>query len=119
MKFFEIIAETKFAVNRNPIKGTWQLRMPEPGTPLVDEAETVILSNAQPWAAPHDEEKKPKITHFIVGDEVKVSPQGKGRPIGYIRERGHNPFVYMDTHEPYEGSSYAVFDGKRLTAYEN
>lgn len=119
MKFFELIAETKFAVNRNPAKGTWQLRVPEEGTPLVDETDVVVLSNAQPWEAPYDPDNKPKITHFIVGDEVRITPNGQGRPVGYVRAMGANPFIYMDTNEPYKGSSYAVFDGKKLMAYEN
>ena len=113
----EQIVETQFAVNRNPAKGLWQLRMPKAGAPLVDETEFVVLKDARPWQAPEGKEKL-KITNFVVGDETDEKPQGEGRQIGYIRG-GDDPFVYMDTMKPYRGSRYAVFDDRKFLAFDS
>jgi len=111
------IVETQFAVNRNPAKGLWQLRMPKAGAPLVDETEFVVLKDARPWQAPEGKEKL-KITNFVVGDETDEKPQGEGRQIGYIRG-GDDPFVYMDTMQPYRGSRYVVFNDRKFLAFDS
>jgi GNAT superfamily N-acetyltransferase len=111
------IVETQFAVNRNPAKGLWQLRMPKAGAPLVDETEFVVLKDARPWQAPEGEEKL-KITNFVVGDETDEKPQGEGRQIGYVRG-GDDPFVYMDTMQPYRGSRYVVFNDRKFLAFDS
>jgi len=113
----EQIVETQFAVNRNPAKGLWQLRMPKAGAPLVDETEFVVLKDARPWQPPEGEEKL-KITNFVVGDETDEKPQGEGRQIGYIRG-GNDPFVYMDTMQPYRGSKYVVFNDRKFLAFDS
>jgi hypothetical protein len=112
------LLETEFAINRNPAKGTWQLRIPKEGIPLVDETSHIVLKDAKPWKAPEGDEKL-KITSFIVGEETKEKPSGKGRQIGYVKGSGDNPFVYIDSMEPYTGSKYAEFNDRKFLAYSD
>jgi hypothetical protein len=91
--------------------------MPKAGAPLVDETEFVVLKDARPWQAPEGKEKL-KITNFVVGDETNEKPQGEGRQIGYIRG-GDDPFVYMDTMQPYRGSKYVVFSDRKFLAFDS
>ena len=112
------LLETEFAINRNPAKGTWQLRIPKEGIPLVDETSHIVLKDAKPWKAPEGDEKL-KITSFIVGEETKENPSGEGRQIGYVKGLGSNPFVYIDSMEPYTGSKYAEFNDRKFLAYND
>lgn len=117
MRSFEFVEDK---INYNFLNQHWQIRSDDPTHRFKTEQPRVVVKDAVPYVDYDAHDAGKKIYAYIQGDVVRGTPNTRGyqaRPIKFVRDNTHTPFVHTDDGSRFERADYVVFDGRQIMAY--